>query len=164
MSSNRRFLLSIGLHTLHGFLLEKSKLYYPYTLSRNVLLIRTDLFKFYLSIAFIFLGLPYVYSKISPNRYALARSFVETRYQSQNPIALQIGSYLLGIAVALTGFCSSFLPIYLAISPVLFLYSIAASYTAYIFYHIFGRLFFSRMQFGPIQYEINRPSKSVNGS
>ena len=159
MSSNQKFLLSLGLHTLHGFLLEKSKLYYPYTLSRNVLLIRSDLFKFYLSIAFIFLGLPYVYSKISPNRYAIARTFVETRYQSRSPFALQIGSYLLGIAMALTGFCPSFLPIYLAISPVLFLYSIAASYTAYIFYHIFGRLFFNRMHIGPIQYESNQTGK-----
>ena len=158
MPLNRKFFISLGLHVLHGLLVEKSKLYFPYTLDRNLLLIRTDLFKFYLSLSFIYLGFPYIFSRCFPNQYHLIRSHVEHRYRSRSGAGLQIGSYLQGVSLAFTGFCLSYIPIYLAISPILFLYSIAAGYTAYIFYHIVGRVFFSRMRFGPVRYEIDSTS------
>jgi hypothetical protein len=159
MIFNKKFLLSIILHLLHGFILEKSKLYHPYTFGRNILLIKTDLFKFYLSICFVFLGMPYLLSKLSPNTYFSARAAITNRYQNRNPIDIQIGSYLLGLSMILTGFCPSYLPVYLALSPVLFLYSIAASYTAYIFYHVFGRIFFNRIQTGLINNVTNTSCK-----
>jgi len=151
----KKFLFSIILHILHGFIFEKSKLYYPYTFNQNILLIKTDLYKFYLSTCFIFLGMPYILSKLSPNKYFSSRSSIENRYQTRNSIDIQIGSYLLGLSMILTGFCPSYLPMYLVISPVLFLYSVAASYTAYIFYHVFGRLFFNRIPIGPINHDTN---------
>jgi hypothetical protein len=166
MSSNglkfifkKKFLFSIILHLLHGFIFEKSKLYYPYTFDRNILLIRTDLYKFYLSTCFVLLGMPYLLSKLSPNKYLSARSSVESRYQNRKQIDIQIGSYLLGLSMILTGFCPSYLPMYLSISPILFLYSIATSYTAYILYHIFGRLFFNRIAIGTINHETNNSCK-----
>lgn len=152
MLRTKKFFASLMLHLLNGIFIEKSKLYYPYTSDRNLLLMRTDLFKFYLSTSFIFLGCPYLMNKLSPNRYTIIQSHVEHRYRSRNAQALQIGSSLLGISLTLTGFCLSYIPIYLAISPILFIYSIAAGYTAYIFYHVFGKLFLPRMHFGPIQY------------
>jgi hypothetical protein len=155
----KKFLFSIILHILHGFIFEKSKLYYPYTFDRNILLIKTDLYKFYLSSCFILLGLPYILIKLSPNKYFSARSSIENRYRTRNSMDKQIGSYLLGLSMILTGFCPSYLPMYLAISPLLFLYSIAASYTAYIFYHIFGRLFFNRIHTGSINNDANNSCK-----
>jgi hypothetical protein len=155
----KKFLISITLHMLYGFIFEKSKLYYPYTFNKNILLIKTDLYKFYLSTCFILLAMPYLISKFSPNKYSSVRSAIINRYQNRNQIDIQIGSYLLGLSMILTGFCPSFLPMYLAISPILFLYSVATSYTAYIFYHVFGRLFFSRMHVGPINHDTTSSCK-----
>lgn len=151
----KKFLFSLFLHTLHGFLFEKSKLYYPYTFNQNILLFKTDLYKFYISSCFIFLGVPYVLSKFSPKRYYSAYLSIDNRYRNRTIIDLQIGSYLSGLAMIFTGFCSSYLPMYLAISPILFLYSIAASYTTLIFYHVFGRLFASRGHMGPVIQGLN---------
>lgn len=148
----KKFLCSIFLHLLHGFIFEKSKLYYPYTFNKNILLIKTDLYKFYLSTCFILLAMPYLLSKFSPIKYSSVRSAIESRYQNRDQIHIQIGSYLLGLSMILTGFCPSFLPMYLALSPVLFLYSVATSYTAYIIYHVFGPLFFNRIHLRPIHY------------
>jgi hypothetical protein len=157
--SNRKFLFSIILHILHGFVLEKSKLYHPYTFTRNILLIKTDLFKFYLSSCFIFLSMPYVLSKLSPNKYLLSRTSTENRYKNRSVIELQVGSFILGLSMILTGFCPSYLPMYLATSPVLFLYSITASYTGYIIYHVFGKVLFNGINFGPIHNELNNTGK-----
>ena len=156
---NKRFLFSIILHLLHGFIFEKSKLYYPYTFDRNILLMKTDLFKFYLSTSFIFLSLPYLLSKLSPKKYFAARTTIENRYQSRNSTDIQIGGHLLAISMILTGFCPSYLPVYLAINPLLFLYCIAASYTAYMFYHVFGRLLFNRINLSSTNNDTNNSCK-----
>lgn len=155
----KEFLFSILLHVLYGFIFEKSKLYYPYTFDRNVLLIKTDLYKYYLAISFIFLSVPYVLNKLLPHRYIVARSWIESRYQNRNIVDMQIGSYLLGISMILTGFCPSFLPMYLAINPILFIYCVATSYIAYIFYHIFGRLIIHRINILRINSNTHTPSK-----
>ncbi|CAF2494648.1 unnamed protein product [Rotaria sp. Silwood2] len=157
---NKKFLFSIILHILHGFIFEKSKLYYPYTFDRNILLIKTDLFKFYLATSFIFLSVPYLLSKMSPNKYLVAYSYIENRYKNRNTLDIQIGGYLLGISMIFTGFCPSYLPIYLAINPIIFFYCIAVSYTAYVFYHVFGTLFFSRISVSRINEINNSPSTS----
>ena len=151
----KKFLFSLALHLLHGFIFEKSKLYYPYTFNRNILLFKTDLFKFYISSCFIFLGMPYVWSKFSPKRYYSAYISIENRYRNRTTMDFQVGSYFLGLAMIFIGFCPSYLPIYLAISPILFLYSIAASYTMLIFFHVFGRLFSSRGRMGPVTQGLN---------
>ncbi|CAF1325689.1 unnamed protein product [Rotaria magnacalcarata] len=159
---NKRFLFSIILHVLHGFIFEKSKLYYPYTFDRNILLMKTDLYKFYLSTCFIFLSLPFLLSKLSPKKYFTARTTIENRYQSRNSTDIQIGGHLLAISMILTGFCPSYLPVYLAINPLLFLYCIAASYTAYMFYHSFGTLLFNRINLSPINNDTNNYSSISN--
>lgn len=158
----KKFLISIFLHILHGFLFEKSKLYYPYTFNRNILLIKTDLFKYYLSACFVFLGMPFALSKIWPEKYLTARTTTEKRYQNRNSVELQIGSYLSGLAIVLIGVCPSYLPFYLATSPVLFLFSTAASYAGYILYHFLGGLFFHRLRTKSINAENNNTS-SVSG-
>jgi hypothetical protein len=156
---SKRFAFSMFLHGLHGFIFEKSKLHYPFTYSRNLSLIKTDMFKFYLSVCMIFFGLMYFVREYSPAVYASVSLSIENRYRSRNITSLQIGSYLMGVSMLLIGFCPTYLPIYLAISPVLFLYSAAASYTAYIFYHVFVRAFFSRLNSGPINNDSSRPRK-----
>jgi hypothetical protein len=156
---NKKFLFSIILHILHGIIFEKSKLYYPYTFGRNILFIKTDLYKFYLSTCFISLGIPYILSKISPNRYLSARSSIVNRYENLSIIDIQVGSYLLGISMVLTGFCPSYLPVYLAINPVLFLYSTAASYTAFICYYVYERVVLKRIRILPIDSAKKNSSK-----
>ena len=156
---NKKFLSSIILHILHGFILEKSKLYFPYTVGRNLIFIKTDLYKFYLSITFIFLGMPYLLSKIPVNNYFSAHLSVIHRYQSRNPLDIQLGSYLLGLSMIFTGFCPSYLPVYMALSPVLFLYSVAASYTGFIIYHVFGRIILNRTHVGAINNPTNTSGK-----
>ncbi|UJR28675.1 hypothetical protein I4U23_009904 [Adineta vaga] len=143
---DKKFLLSIGLHILQGLIFEKSKLYYPYTFGRNILFIKTDLYKFYISICFISLGIPYVLSKLFPNKYCLARSHVINRYENQPLIDNHVGGYLLGFSMLLTGFCPSYLPIYLAINPILFLYGIVASYIAFLIYHIYDKVVLHRIR------------------
>ncbi|CAF0903275.1 unnamed protein product [Adineta steineri] len=152
---NKTFLFSIILHVLYGCIFEKSKLYYPYTFGRNILFLKTDLYKFYISICFVSLGIPYIVSKILPNQYTLARSYITNRYENHQAMEVQVGSYLLGISMLLTGFCPSYLPIYLAINPVLFLYSIAASYIAFICYHIYEKVVLNRVRLRPIDNERN---------
>jgi len=159
MSATEEILISIGLHILHGFVFEKSKLYYPYTFNRNILLMKTDLFKYYLSACFVFLGMPFVLSKLWPEKYLSANSTIKTRYQNRTAIELQIGSYLSGLAIILIGFCPSYLPIYLATSPVLFLFSTAASYAGYILYHFLGGLFFHRLRSRSANAETNNICK-----
>ncbi|CAF3586040.1 unnamed protein product [Rotaria sordida] len=154
---NKTFILSIILHTLHGFIYEKSKLYYPYTFDRNILLIKTDLYKFYLATSFVFLSVPYLLSKLSPNKYLLAHASVENRYKSRNTLDIQIGSFLLGLSMVLTGFCPSYLPIYLAIDPIVFVYCIAVSYIAYGFYSVLGRFLSSRTTGSRINNDPNNP-------
>ena len=96
------------------------------------------MYKFYLSVGLIFLSLPYILRKLSPNKYLSAHLCIQARYQSRSISNIQIGSCLSGVSMALTGFCPSFLPIYLVIDPILFLYSIAISHVACIFYFIYG--------------------------
>ena len=156
---NKKFLFSISLHILYGCIFEKSKLYYPYTFGRNILLIKTDLFKFYISICFISLGMPYVLSKLSPNKYLSARSYVVKRYENHHIMDIQFGSYFLGMSMMLTGFCPSYLPIYLAINPVLFLYGLVASYVAFICYHMYEKVVLNRTRLRPIDYDRKNPCK-----
>jgi hypothetical protein len=47
----------------------------------------------------------------------------------------------------------------MALSPVLFLYSVAASYTAFIFYHVFGRIILNRTHTGAINNAANTSGK-----
>lgn len=156
---NKRLLFSIILHILHGFIFEKSKLYYPYTFDRNILLMRTDLYKYYLSTCFIFLSLPFLIHILSSNRYKLACSHIENRYRNRSPFDIQIGSYLLALSMILTGFCPSYLPIYLAINPILFICCFGTSYLAYTFYHVFGRLILNRINILPIHNNLHSSSK-----
>lgn len=159
---SKRFVLSIILHGLHGFIFEKSKLHYPFTYSRNLSLIKTDMFKFYLSVCMIFFGSMYFVREYAPGMYASVGLSIEHRYRSRNTTSLQIGSYLMGVSMLLIGFCPTYLPIYLAISPVLFLYSAVASYTGYIFYHVFVRAFIGQLNIGPINNEPTRPRKRTH--
>ena len=101
----------------------------------------------------------YFVREYAPAVYASVSLSIEHRYRSRNTTSLQIGSYLMGVSMLLIGFCPTYLPIYLAISPVLFLYSAVASYTAYIFYHVFVRTFFSRLNIGPINNDSARLRK-----
>ncbi|CAF0885447.1 unnamed protein product [Adineta ricciae] len=143
---NKNFLFSICLHILYGFVFEKSKLYFPYTFGRNILLIKTDIYKFYISISFISLGVPYVLSKLLPNKYLSARSHISDRYQSRSILEANVGGYLSGVSMLLTGFCPSYLPIYLTINPRLFLYSIIASYIAFSCYQFYYTAFLHRLR------------------
>jgi hypothetical protein len=156
---NKKLLFGIILHLLHGFIFEKSKLYYPYTFGRNVLFIKTDLYKFYISICFISLGIPYILSKLMPEQYFATRASAVSRYKNHNTLDVQIGGYLLGISMLLTGFCPSYLPIYLAINPLLFLYGVIASYFACACYHIYERIVLHRTRPRPVDNEQKKTSK-----
>lgn len=157
----KKFCLSIILHSIDGFLIEKSKLYYPYTFSRNILLMRGDLIKFYISSSLIFLSLPYAVHRFT-NKFKISNAYVQARYKSIDEKLFRFGCYLTGISMAITGICTSFLPIYLAVSPGLFFYSVAASYTAYILFHIFSQPTILQYSTGPIQYNKNLSSKILS--
>lgn len=157
---NNKPLLSLVLHILYGLVLEKSKVYYPYTFGRNALFIRTDLYKFYVSICFMALGIPYILSKMTPHLYTAARSSVLTRYKNHLSLDVQVGGYLLGLSMLLTGFCPSFLPIYLATNPLVFLYGVITSYSAYAGYYIYEKILLNRIRQRPIDLEQKNIRKS----